>query len=145
MMKVLFVCIHNSARSQMAEAFLNHLGNGNFIAESAGIEAGILNPMVVKVMAEIGYDISQNQTKTVFDFFKEGRSYSAVVKVCDQVSGQRCPIFPKTLMTLNWDIEDPSALEGTYEDKLETTRRIRDQIKAKVEDFISKFEDLVIN
>jgi arsenate reductase len=145
MMKVLFVCIHNSARSQMAEAFLNRLGKGNFIAESAGIEAGTLNPFVIEAMSELGYDISKNQTKSVFDFFKEGRTYSAVIKVCDQANGQRCPIFPKTLINLSWNLEDPSSFEGTHEEKLERTRHIRDQIKIKVEEFISEYEDLLLN
>ena len=68
MQSVLFICIHNSARSQMAEAFLNRLGEGRYVAESAGLEPGTLNPYVVEVMKEIGYDLSQNQCKSVFDF-----------------------------------------------------------------------------
>ena len=139
-MKVLFVCIHNSARSQMAEAFLNKLGNGEFLAESAGIEAGLLNPLVVEVMSEIGYDISMNQTKSVFDLFKEGRTYSAVVKVCDQANGQRCPIFPNTYINLSWDTEDPSSFDGSREERLSRTRQVRDQLKSKVEAFISEYQ-----
>ena len=127
----------------MAEAFLNRLGKGNFIAESAWIEAGTLNPLVIEVMSEVGYDISKNQTKSVFDFFKEGRTYSAVIKVCDQANGQRCPIFPKTLINLSWNLEDPSSFEGTHEEKLERTRQIRDQIKIKVEEFINEYEELI--
>lgn len=92
MLKVLFVCVHNSARSQMAETFLNDLGKEYFFAESAGLEKGELNPNVVEVMKEIGYDISNNQTKSVFDFFKSGKSYTYVIKVCDEMNGQRCPI-----------------------------------------------------
>ena len=129
----------------MAEAFLNRLGKENFFAESAGLEAGTLNPLVVEVMAEIGYDLSKNQTKSVFDFFKEGRTYSAVIKVCDQANGHRCPIFPKTLINLSWNLEDPSSFEGSHEDKLERTRQIRDQIKIKVEEFVSEYEYLIIN
>ena len=129
----------------MAEAFLNRLGNGNFFSESAGLEAGTLNPLVVEVMMEIGYDLSKNQTKSVFDFFKEGRTYSAVIKVCDQANGQRCPIFPKTLINLSWNLEDPSSFEGTNEEKLERTRQIRDQIKTKVVEFIAEYEGLIIN
>jgi arsenate reductase len=127
----------------MAEAFLNRLGKDNFEAESAGIEAGKLNPLVVEAMSEIGYDISKNQTKSVFDFFKEGRTYSAVIKVCDQVNGQRCPVFPKTLINLSWNLEDPSALVGTYEEKLERVRQIRDQIKVKIEEFIQEYEKIL--
>ena len=92
--KILFVCIHNSARSQMAEAFVNTFHSDKFIAESAGLEPGILNPLVVKSMAEIGIDISKNETKDVFEFFKDGRRYDYVITVCDEASGQRCPIFP---------------------------------------------------
>lgn len=139
MRKVLFVCIHNSARSQMAEAFLNRLGEDKFISESAGMEAGTLNPLVVKVMAEIGYDLSQNETKSVFDFYKQGRTYWSVIKVCDQVNGERCPIFPGTVNNLNWNLPDPSVLLGTEEEKLVEIRKIRDQIKAKVEDFLDEF------
>ena len=141
MLKVLFVCVHNSARSQMAEAFLNRLGKDYFHAESAGLEPGQLNPFAVKAMEELGYDISQNSTDSVFDFYKEGRTYSVVIKVCDQINGQRCPIFPRTLKVFDWNLEDPSAFEGTFEEKLEKTRKIRDEIKARVEAFIEEFKD----
>jgi arsenate reductase (thioredoxin) len=138
MVKVLFVCIHNSARSQMAEAFLNKLGEGLFVAESAGLEAGTLNPYVVKVMQEIDYDLSKNETKSVFDFFQEGRRYQAVIKVCDQINGERCPIFPQTLINENWNLEDPSAIQGDDEAKLNRTREIRDQIHERVLAFIEE-------
>jgi arsenate reductase len=139
MIKVLFVCVHNSARSQMAEAFLNQLGAGSFIAESAGLEPGILNPLVVEAMAEIGYDISGNPTNSVFEFFKEGRIYAIVVKVCDQLSGQQCPIFPNTLKVFDWNIEDPSAVEGNHEEKMAQVRKIRDEIKSRVETLIKNY------
>lgn len=136
MKKILFVCVHNSARSQMAEAFLNKLGEGKYIAESAGLEPGEINPLVIKIMAEIGYDISNNSTNSVFDFYKEGRRYSYVIKVCDELSGQKCPIFPQTLNYLNWNLEDPSSIEGTHEEKLARTRLIRDEIKNLVIELI---------
>jgi arsenate reductase (thioredoxin) len=138
MLKVLFVCVHNSARSQMAETFLNDLGKDHFYAESAGIEAGKLNPYVIKVMAELGYDISQNETHAVFDYFKEGRKYDAVIKVCDQANGQRCPIFPSSFIEENWDLPDPSSFSGTEEAILERTRVIRDLVKDKIDIFIEK-------
>src|SRR6476661_3372851 len=94
MNKILFVCIHNSARSQMAEAFLKHFGYGKFDADSAGYEKGKLNPYVVGTMQEVGIDISQSETKEVFDLFREGRHYQAVISVCDESSAERCPIFP---------------------------------------------------
>ncbi|MCI0472692.1 MAG: arsenate reductase ArsC [Ignavibacteria bacterium] len=134
--KILFVCIHNSARSQMAEAFLNILGEGKFTAESAGLEPGTLNPLVVKSMAETGIDISGNLTNDVFDFFKEGRKYDYVITVCDEASGQRCPIFPGAKEKINWSFEDPSALTGSEEEKLGRIAVIRDSIKQKVEELI---------
>jgi arsenate reductase (thioredoxin) len=139
MKKVLFVCIHNSARSQMAEAYLNDLGKDVFIAESAGLEKGSLNPYAVKVMAEEGIDISNNTCDSVFDFHKEGRHYDLVVKVCDQINGERCPIFPRAKATLNWNLEDPSSLDGSDEAKLSRTREIRDQIKDRVKRLIEEY------
>ena len=135
--KVLFVCIHNSARSQMAEAFLNHLGKDNFIAESAGLEPGKLNPVVVEAMKETGIDISGNDTKSVFDFFKEGKTYHFVITVCDESAAERCPIFPGIAKKLHWGFKDPSSIEGSLEEKLQGTRMIRDQVKAQIEKFIS--------
>lgn len=139
MIKVLFVCIHNSARSQMAEAYLNKMGEGKFIAESAGLEAGQMNPVVVKAMAEEGYDLSNNTCDSVFDFHKEGRKYDLVVKVCDQINGERCPIFPGTKATMNWNLQDPSGLDGDEQAKLNRTREIRDQIKVKVQTLIDEY------
>ena len=141
MLKVLFVCVHNSARSQMAETFLNDLGFGLFEAESAGLEAGTLNPYVVRAMREIGYDISKNETNDVFEFHKEGRTYQAVVKVCDQINGERCPIFPKTLINENWNLEDPSSIQGDDDAIMERTRKIRDLILNHVQSFIKTHKE----
>ena len=134
--KVLFVCVHNSARSQMAEAYLHHLGEGRFEAESAGLEPGELNPRVVQVMKEDGIAISGNQTKSVFDMFKRGGLYSYVVTVCDETSAEKCPIFPGVSKRLHWSFADPSSLIGTEAEKLERTREIRDKIKLKVKSWI---------
>ncbi|SLM32261.1 Protein ArsC [Desulfamplus magnetovallimortis] len=134
--KVLFVCVHNSARSQMAEAFLNELGSEFFFAESAGLEAGTLNPLAVAVMKEEGIDISNNKTKSAFDFFKQGKLYHYVITVCDESSKERCPLFPGITKRIHWSFDDPSSLTGSEEEKLEKTRQIRDHIKAAVEDFI---------
>ena len=133
--KVLFVCVHNSARSQMAEAFLNHYCPDSYIAESAGLEPGELNPIVVRAMAEIGIDISSNPTRSVIELFKTGRIYSHVITVCDQASGERCPLFPGLTKRHHWSFEDPSALTGSEEDKLAGTRIIRDQIRAKIHEW----------
>jgi len=134
--KVLFVCIHNSARSQMAEALLNHLAGDKYEATSAGLEKGTLNQLAVRVMSEIGIDISKNQTKDVFEFFKSGRLFNYVVTVCDAANSERCPIFPGVSKTLHWSFEDPSSLSGTDEEKLEKTRKIRDEIQVEIRKFI---------
>jgi arsenate reductase len=136
--KVLFVCIHNSARSQMAEAFLLKHGAGVFEAESAGIEPGTLNPNVIKVMEEIGIDISQNKTKSVFDLLKEGRSYNAVITVCDAASAESCPVFPGMAKRLGWSFADPSSFKGTKDEVLENTRKVRDEIEKQVLAFIKE-------
>ena len=136
--KVLFVCIHNSARSQMAEAFLNHLCPDDFIAESAGLEPGVLNPLVVEVMGEIGIDISAKIPQSAFELFKVGRLFGHVVTVCDQASGERCPIFPGLTKRHHWSFPDPSAVTGEKEEKLEKIRAIRDTIKARIEEWCSE-------
>ena len=130
--KILFLCIHNSARSQMAEAYMKKIGGDNFHVESAGLEAGKLNPLAIEVMQEEGIDISHNQTKDVFDFFKEGKNFHYVVTVCDEASSDRCPIFPGMHKKINWSFTDPSSLTGTHEEKLAATRQVRDKIKESV-------------
>ncbi len=134
--RVLFVCIHNSGRSQMAEALLNALGGGRFAAESAGLEPGTLNPVVAAAMAEIGGDISRNKTKSVLDMLAAGRRYDYVVTVCDEASAERCPVFPGPAKRLHWGFRDPAALAGSAEERLAGTRAIRDEIKARIERFI---------
>ncbi|MGA2028461.1 MAG: arsenate reductase ArsC [Verrucomicrobiota bacterium] len=131
--KVLFVCIHNSARSQMAEAFLNQICSEEFEAHSAGLEPGKLNPIVVEAMQEIGIDISGNQTKAVFDCIKSGEMFACVVTVCDEASAERCPIFSEVTTQLHWSFPDPSKFQGTSEEKLEQTREVRDAIKQQIE------------
>jgi arsenate reductase len=131
--RVLFICIHNSARSQMAEAFLNQACGEEFEALSAGLEPGRLNPIVVEAMQEIGIDISGNKTKAVFDIFKSGLLINYAITVCDETSAERCPIFPGITKRLHWGFPDPSALQGTHEQKLAATRKIRDSIKEKIQ------------
>ena len=138
MIRVLFLCIHNSARSQIAEAYMKKFGGDKFIAESAGIETGALNPLAVEVMKEDGIDISQNETKDVFAFFKQGRVYHHVVTVCDEASAGRCPVFPGVSKKISWSFEDPSTFIGTREQKLESTRKVRDKIKTAVLDLIKE-------
>jgi arsenate reductase (thioredoxin) len=133
---VLFVCIHNSARSQMAEAYLNHFGEEKFRAESAGLEAGILNPLAVDVMKEDGITIARNRTKSVTEILRSGRQYRYVITVCDGASSERCPVFPGKGERIHWEFADPSAFTGTTEERLARTREIRDLIKAAVKRFI---------
>jgi len=122
----------------MAEAFINQYGEGTLIAESAGFEPGRLNPNVVKVMNEIGLDISKKATQSVFDLFKQGRLYQAIITVCDAASAKGCPIFPGMVKRLEWSFTDPSSFTGTEEEILEQTRRVRDEIKQQVLDFIEE-------
>lgn len=134
--KVLFLCVHNSARSQMAEMFLKEYGGERFEVVSAGLEPGILNPLAIHVMKEKGIDISGNHTKSVFDFYNAGHSFDYVITVCDAHSSQSCPVFPGVHKKIAWDFPDPSSLNGTEEDKLNETAKIRDLIENAVLDFI---------
>jgi arsenate reductase len=120
----------------MAEAFLNQLGGDQFVAESAGLEPGVLNPIVIEAMNEIGLDISKNPTKSVFDLFIQGRIFHFVIAVCDGANAERCPIFPGITKRLGWSFEDPSSFEGTHDEKLSRTMAVRDSIKEAVEGFI---------
>lgn len=135
--RVLFVCIHNSARSQMAEAWLNHLCGEYFEAHSAGLEPGVLNPLVVEVMKEVGIDISHKKTQAVFDLFKNGSLFNYVIAVCDGASAEKCPVFPGATERLHWSFPDPSKVVGTKEEKLAQIRPIRDEIKKKIESWCS--------
>ncbi len=136
--KVLFICVHNSARSQMAEAFLNQICREEFEAHSAGLNPGKLNPIVVEVMQEIGIDLSANETKAVFDLVKSGRIFAYVITVCDETSAERCPVFPGVTTRLHWSFPDPSAFPGTHEEKLARTREVRDAIKARIEEWCAE-------
>ncbi len=130
---VLFVCIHNSARSQMAEAFLKELCAEEFDAESAGIEPGTLNPLAVAVMQEIGIDISRNATKSVADLLETGKRYTYVVTVCDDANAERCPVFPGSGQRLHWSFSDPSAIAGAPQERLDKDRVSRDQIRSQIQ------------
>jgi arsenate reductase (thioredoxin) len=134
--KVLFVCIHNSARSQMAEAFLTILGKDGFEAESAGLEPGQLNPLVVEAMKEIGIDIAKKKTQSTEDCLRRGTVYDYVITVCDETSSEACPYFPGGAKRLHWSFEDPSKFAGTHEERLEGARRIRDQIKDRINQWL---------
>lgn len=125
---ILVVCIHNSARSQMAEAFINRAGH-QLRAESAGLEPGTINPLVVEVMREKGIDLAGKPTQSVFELFKASRMFRYVITVCDGAAAERCPIFPGTCDRIHMGFPDPSKLEGSHSDTLAGCRRIRDQIE----------------
>jgi arsenate reductase len=134
--RVLFICGQNSGRSQMAEAFLKDLAGDKIHVESAGLKPKPINPLVVEVMQEVGYDLSRAKSDSVFDFFKEGRLYDHVITVCDETAAGQCPVFPGITKRLHWPFQDPEELSGTHEEKLNDLRKIRDQIREKVIDWV---------
>lgn len=135
---VLFICVHNSARSQMAEAYLKQLGGDAYHVESAGFEPTGINPLVVEVMKEDGIDLSGKGTQSVFELFKKGRTFQFVITVCSEaeISG-KCPVFPGLTHRLSLPFKDPASLQGTREEQLEECRAIRDGIKQKMKDFVA--------
>lgn len=140
MTKVLFLCVHNSARSQMAEAFLKKHGGDRFIAESAGLEPGKLNPYVIRAMSEKGVDMSRNETKSVFDLFNAKKIYQIVITVCSKEAAEKCPVFPGLAEKIHWPFIDPSTFAGTDEEIMEQVRNVRDQIEEAVKDFVATHE-----
>jgi arsenate reductase len=136
--RVLFVCTHNAARSQIAEAFLKSKAGDKFEVYSAGLEPTTVNPLAIEAMKEVGIDISGNKTKSVFDFYKQGKLFHYVISVCEEAR-QQCPIFPGLLTkNIHWNFEDPAGFHGTHEEKIEKMRKLREQIKFKVEEFITQ-------
>src|SRR3989442_6543832 len=133
--KILFICVHNSARSQMAAAWLNEICGDYFEAQSAGLEPAELNPLAVQVMDEVGIDISNNKTQAVFDVFKSGQFFPYVITVCDESEAAGCPIFPGVTTRLHWSFPDPSKFAGTLEQKMNETRRVRDKIDNQIRQF----------
>jgi arsenate reductase len=117
----------------MAAAWLNDICGHYFEPHSAGLEPGQLNPLVVQAMAEVGIDISNNKTQAVFDVFKSGQFFPYVITVCDESEAAGCPIFPGVTYRLHWSFPDPSKLTGTELERLEGTRKIRDDIRVHIE------------
>jgi arsenate reductase len=141
--RVIFVCIHNSGRSQMGEGFLRALAGDRFEVFSAGIESGKLNPWVVKSMAEVGIDISSHYAKKAQDLIDAGERFDTVITVCDETNAERCPMFPgrgtnANAQRLHWGFPDPSALTGTDEERLAGIRPIRDAIRARIEQWLKE-------
>lgn len=134
--KVLFLCTGNSARSQMAEAFLRKYGGDQFEAHSAGLEPKGMNPFTVQVMKESGVDVSTQTSKGV-DTYLGKVLFQYLVTVCDDAD-KNCPtVWPGVNHRMHWSFQDPAAVEGSDEEKLAKFREIRDQIEAKVKDWLA--------
>lgn len=129
--RVLFLCTHNSARSQMAEGLLRHLGGDRFEAFSAGTEATQVRPLAIEAMAELGIDISGQESKTLDRYL--GEPFDAVITVCDQAA-EACPVFPGATRRLHWSFPDPSKATGTEAEQLAVYRTVRDAIRRRIEE-----------
>jgi arsenate reductase len=128
--RVLFICTHNSARSQMAEGLLRHLGGEQCEVFSAGTEATFVRPLAIGVMAELGIDISRQASKTLERYL--GESFDEVITVCD-TAAETCPVFPGARHRQHWSFEDPSKATGSQAEQLAVYRRVRDEIRARIE------------
>jgi arsenate reductase len=133
--RVLVVCVHNSARSQMAAAWINHLYSDRITAESAGLQPGALNPLTVEVMKEVGIDISGSVPRDVFEVIRSGHPFSHVIRVCDESSAKGCPPFIGAREELNWNVPDPAAFQGEREVLLEKFREVRDELRRRIENW----------
>jgi arsenate reductase len=129
--RILFICTHNSARSQMAEGLLRALGDGQFEVYSAGTEATFVRPLAIQAMAEIGIDISQQQSKTLDRYLNE--PFDEVITVCD-TAAETCPFFPGAAHRRHWSFADPSKATGSEKEQLAVYRRVRDEIRARIEE-----------
>ena len=127
--RVLFLCTHNSARSQMAEGLLRHLSRNHFEAMSAGTEATHVRPLAIRAMDEVGVDISAQESETLGSYLREPFDY--VITVCDEAN-EACPFFPGASERLHWSFPDPSKAQGTEEERLEVFRRVRDDIEDRI-------------
>ena len=128
--RVLFLCTHNSARSQMAEGLLRHLAGDRFGAHSAGTEATHVRPLAVRAMDEVGVDITGQESKTLERYL--GEPFDYVITVCDDAN-EACPFFPGARNRLHWSFEDPARVEGSEEERLAIFRRVRDEIRERIE------------
>lgn len=128
--RILFLCTHNSARSQMAEGLLCHLSGAQFEAYSAGTEATQVRPLAVRAMAEVGIDMSGQQSKTLDRYL--GETFEAVITVCDDAN-EACPVFYGARRRLHWSLPDPSRATGTEEEQLAVYRQVRDELRRRIE------------
>ena len=133
--RVLFLCTHNSARSQMAEGFLRALAGDRFEVASAGAEARGVNPLAVRAMHEVGVDITRQSSKTLDRYLND--AWDHVVTVCDSAN-EACPVFPRAVTRAHWSFDDPSAAQGTEEQRLDVFRRVRDEIRGRIEAWLQQ-------
>ncbi|MGE4537507.1 MAG: arsenate reductase ArsC [Desulfovibrio sp.] len=131
-MRVLFICVHNSARSQMAEAYLEKFCGEAAEVTSAGLDPTSVNPLVVTVMAEEGIDLSGKATRKVFDLYRDGLLFDYVVTVCEESLEGQCPVFPGVTHRLHLPFPDPATVEGSETEKLAAVRIIRDSIRERM-------------
>lgn len=136
---ILVVCVHNSARSQMAEEYFKKFAGNLFTAESAGLSPGKLNPYVVRVLQEDGIDISNKVTQNAFELYEQGKSYAYVITVCSLEAHEQCPVYPNTVHRYHWPFDDPSSFKGTDSEILGKTRIVRNQIKKRVKEFVDQY------
>jgi len=139
MKRILAICIHNSARSQMVEEYLRAFGGDLFEVMSAGIEPGTLNPLVVELLKEEGIEIAGKATRSVFDLHSAGERFDYVIAVCDAEAAERCPIFPAEEARLHWPFPDPSGLSGSPEERRAAVRTIGNEIKERVRQFVQRY------
>lgn len=136
--KVLFICVHNSARSQMAEELLRKCADDIFEVESAGLEPGVLNPYVIKILKDDeGIDISGKKTKSAIDLAEQGKKYDYVITVCDESSSEKCPVFPGGAKRIHWGFPDPSVIKGSDDEVIEKIKKIKEEIKSRIEQFVT--------
>src|SRR5437763_1106906 len=128
--RVLFICTHNSARSQMAEGLLRQLGGERFEVFSAGTEATQVRPLAIRAMAELGIDISRHESKTLDRY--QGEPFDEVITVCD-TAAEACPVFPDASHRRHWSLEDPSKATGSEAEQLAVYRRVRDELQSRIE------------
>lgn len=141
-LKVLFVCIHNAARSRMAEALLRKLGGSRFEVASAGFEPTEVNPLVIEALAAIGLSLpSTGRQPSVFERYKAGHHFQYVIAVCDEESGERCPLFPGATQRLQWSFPDPSTFTGTHAEQLARVIEVRDAIEARIKAWLQSLSD----
>jgi arsenate reductase (thioredoxin) len=136
--RVLFICVHNSARSQMAEAWMKYFAEDLYEVESAGFKPSTINPLVVQVMMEKGIDLSQKTTQSVHGLFRSGSIFHYVITVCKRAQEEECPLYPGVMIRQSWEMDNPEDFIGTPDEILSQVRALRDQIKLRVLQFLAE-------